>query len=80
MNWGRSYITLAGVIGVVTGLLGFVDNAFVGDPANGAIFATDAAHNVIHVGTGLLGLYIGLAMSGASQARGIIGFGIFHAF
>ena len=78
MNWGKTYITLAGVIGVMTGLLGFVDNAFVGDPANDAIFATDAVHNVIHVGTGVLGLYIGLAMSGATQARGIIGFGILY--
>lgn len=78
MNWGKTYITLAGVIGVVTGLLGFIDNPLVGDPANDAIFATDAVHNVIHVGTGVLALYIGLAMSGATQARGIIGFGILY--
>src|SRR5919109_1529542 len=78
MNWGKTYITLAGVIGVVTGLLGFVDNAFVGDPANDAIFATDAVHNVIHVGTGVLGPYIGLALRGAAEARGIIGFGILY--
>jgi hypothetical protein len=78
MNWGKVYITAAGVIGVVTGLLGFVDNAFVGDPANDAIFATDAVHNVIHVGTGALALYIGLAMSGARQAKGIIGFGFLY--
>ena len=78
MDWGRIYITVAGVIGVVTGLLGFVDNAFVGDPANDAIFATDAVHNLIHVGTGVLALYIGLAMGGATQARGIIGFGILY--
>jgi hypothetical protein len=78
MDWGKTYITVAGVIGVVTGLLGFVDNAFVGDPANDAIFATDAVHNMIHIATGVLALYIGLAMSGASQARGIIGFGILY--
>jgi hypothetical protein len=78
MNWGRTYIIAAGVVGVATGLLGFVDNAFVGDPANDAIFATDAIHNVIHVGTGVLALYIGLALSGVTQARGIIGFGLLY--
>lgn len=78
MNWGKAYITAAGVIGVVTGLLGFVDNAFVGDPANDAIFATDGVHNVIHIGTGVLGLYIGLATKGPTQARGIIEFGILY--
>ena len=78
MNWGKTYITAAGLVGVLTGLLGFVDNAFVGDPANDAIFATDAIHNVIHVGTGVLALFIGLAMSGATQARGIIGFGVLY--
>jgi Domain of unknown function (DUF4383) len=78
MNWGRAYITAAGVIGVATGLLGFVDNPFVGDPVNDAVFATDAVHNVIHVGTGILALYIGLATAGATQARGIIGFGLLY--
>jgi Domain of unknown function (DUF4383) len=78
MNWGRTYITAAGVIGVATGLLGFVDNALIGDPANDAIFATDSVHNVIHVGTGVLALYIGLAMTGARQAKAIIGFGLLY--
>jgi Domain of unknown function (DUF4383) len=78
MNWGKAYITAAGVIGVATGLLGFVDNPFVGDPVNDAVFATDAVHNVIHVGTGVLALYIGLATAGATQARGIIGFGLLY--
>lgn len=78
MNWGKAYITAAGVIGVVTGLLGFVDNAFVGDPSNDAIFATDAVHNVIHIGTGVIAVYIALATRGPTQARGIIGFGILY--
>jgi hypothetical protein len=78
MNWGRAYITAAGVIGVVTGLLAFLGGGFAGDPADGAIFATDAVHNLIHAGTGVLALYIGLAMSGTRQAVGIIGFGILY--
>jgi Domain of unknown function (DUF4383) len=78
MNWGKAYITAAGVIGVATGLLGFVDNAFVGAPANDAIFATDAVHNVIHIATGVLALYIGLATAGATQAGGVIGFGLLY--
>ena len=78
MNWARTYIIVAGVIGVATGLLGFFDNAFVGDPANHAIFHTDTVHNLIHVGTGVLALFIGVAMRGASQAKGIIGFGFLY--
>lgn len=78
MNWGKAYITAAGVIGVATGLLGFFDNAFVGDPADDAIFATDGLHNVIHIGTGVLALYVGLALRGTQQALGIIGFGLLY--
>jgi hypothetical protein len=78
MNWGRIYIIGAGVIGVATGLLGFGDGPLLGDPADGAIFATDAVHNVIHAGTGVLALYIGLALSGTRQAKSIIGFGLLY--
>jgi hypothetical protein len=78
MDWGRVYITAAGVIGLATGLLGFADGPLLGDPADGAIFATDAVHNLIHASTGVLALYIGLALSGTRQAAGIIGFGILY--
>lgn len=30
--WTKMYITVAGVLGVITGLMGFTDNPFVVDP------------------------------------------------
>lgn len=76
--WAKAYITVAGVLGILTGLLGFTENPFVGDPANGSIFATDALHDTIHIVTGLLALWIGLATTGMRQAIGIVGFGLLY--
>ena len=73
MGW----INLAGFILVAVGLLGFVSNPLVGS-ASGALVATDAAHNVVHIVTGLLALYIGLGLKGENQINGVIGFGILY--
>ena len=74
MGW----ITLAGIVLVAVGLLGFVSNPLVGS-ASGALVATDAVHNVVHILTGLLALYIGLGLKGANQINGVIGFGVLYA-
>lgn len=71
----KAYIIVVGVILVLSGLAGFVDNPIVGDPANEPILATDALHNIVHLATGLLGLWIGLGMAGDRVARGVIWFG-----
>lgn len=58
--------TLAMVFGVVfilVGLLGFVDNPLVG--ANG-IFETDMLHNLVHILFGLILLVVSLKMAGSS--------------
>jgi hypothetical protein len=78
MDWAKAYITIAGVLGVMTGLLGFTGNPFVGDPVHDPVFTTDALHNMIHIGTGLLALWIGFGMSGERQARGIAWFGVLY--
>jgi hypothetical protein len=78
MDLPKAYITIAGVLGLVTGLVGFTDNPFVGDPAHDAIFATDSLHNLVHISTGLLALWIGLGMTGQRQARGITRFGTLY--
>jgi Domain of unknown function (DUF4383) len=78
MDLPKAYITIAGVLGVVTGLVGFIDNPFIGDPAHDAIFATDALHNLVHIATGLLALWIGLGMRGQRRARGITWFGVLY--
>jgi hypothetical protein len=74
----RLYITAAGILGIGTGILGFMDNPFIGDPANGSIFATDALHNMIHVATGLLALWIGVGRKRTRMSLGIALFGVLY--
>jgi hypothetical protein len=78
VNWAKAYIITAGVLGVGTGLLGFLGNPFVAEPVHDPIFATDATHNLIHIATGVLALWIGLRTTGERQARGITSFGILY--
>jgi len=79
-NYGlaQGYAALVGVVLVVVGLLGFIGNPIVGDPANGPIFVTGTVHNVVHLATGLLALYIAFGLSGETQANGVIGLGILY--
>lgn len=73
----RGWMTLAGVVLVAIGLLGFVDNPIVGKAAN-ALLPTDNTHNMVHLFTGLLALYIGLRLRGQNQVSGVLGFGILY--
>jgi len=57
--------------------LGFISNPIVG-AASGALIATDTFHNVVHLGTGALALFIAFGLSGSQQVDGIIGFGILY--
>ncbi|CAN5304244.1 hypothetical protein BH18ACT5_BH18ACT5_00340 [soil metagenome] len=77
MAFAKTYITVIGIVLVVSGLLGFFDNPFVGaDPD--AILAADALHNIVHIATGFLGLWIGLSKRGEALARGVIAFGVLY--
>ena len=76
-NLAMGWITLAGVVLVAVGLLGFVSNPLVGS-ASGALVPTDNIHNVVHLVTGLLALYIGFGLKGETQVNGVIGFGILY--
>jgi hypothetical protein len=71
------WMTLAGIVLLAAGLLGFIGNPLVGSAA-GALIATDTLHNVVHVGTGLLALYIAFGLKGANQVNATIGFGILY--
>ena len=71
------WIALVGVSLVAVGLLGFIDNPIVGK-ASGALVDTNEIHNVVHLATGLLALYIAFAMRGAQQANAVIGFGVLY--
>jgi hypothetical protein len=74
----QAWMTLAGIVLAAVGLLGFISNPLVGS-ASGALIPTDTIHNVVHLASGLLALYIAFGMRGATQVNATIGFGILYA-
>ena len=52
---------IIGIAFIAVGLLGFISNPIVGDPDT-AIFHTDTLHNIVHIVSGVLFLFVGLAM------------------
>lgn len=75
-NLAQYWITLVGVVLLAVGLLGFSNNALVGGVD--AVFPTGNVHNVVHVLTGLIALYVAFIAKGATQINGIIGFGVLY--
>jgi hypothetical protein len=73
----QSWMALAGIVLVAVGLLGFIDNPLVGD-SSGALVPTDTLHNVVHLGTGLIALYIAFGLRGMNQVNGTLGFGVLY--
>lgn len=61
----KAFALLFGLVLVVVGILGFVPQ-FVTDGMLLGIFGVNAAHNLVHVLTGLLGLVLGAYAGGAS--------------
>jgi hypothetical protein len=80
MTAARGYSALVGVALVVTGLLGFVGNPLVGDakPGGDPLFVTGTVHNLVHLLTGALALYIAFGLKGESQSMGVVGFGVLY--
>lgn len=72
----KSVAILIGLVFVAVGILGFIDNPIVGDSPD-AIFHADTVHNIVHIVSGVLFLFVGLAVPAA--ARGfLITFGIIY--
>ena len=67
---------------VGAGLLGFIDNPIVGpgpnDNGTDVLFAANSVHNIVHLVTGALALYIAFGLTGARQANGLLGFGVLY--
>jgi len=74
----QGWMTLAGIVLAAIGLLGFIDNPLVGK-ASGALIPTDNTHNIVHLFTGLLALYVAFRLRGQNQVSATIGFGILYA-
>jgi hypothetical protein len=73
----QGWMTLAGIVLVAVGLLGFFENPLVGK-ASGALIPTDNTHNIVHLFTGLLALYIAFRLRGQNQVSATLGFGILY--
>jgi hypothetical protein len=73
MGWSA----LAGIVLVAAGLLGFLNTSIAGDGAN-AILAVDSVHNIVHIATGLVALYIAFGLKGDQQVSALLGFGILY--
>jgi hypothetical protein len=77
MNPVKAWATLAGIVLVATGLLGFLGTPLVGS-ASSALVPTDGLHNVVHLGTGALALWIAFGTTGKTQIDALLGFGILY--
>ncbi len=63
---------ILGVIFILIGLAGFVPNPLVGGP--GALFETNNMHNLVHLITGLIGVWVAAkSMSGTMMLLKIFG-------
>jgi hypothetical protein len=77
-NTTMSWAALAGIVLVAAGALGFLNTSIIGS-ASGALIATDTIHNLVHLLTGLVALYIAFGLKGEQQATAVLGFGVLYA-
>ena len=73
MGWA----TLAGIVLIAAGLLGFLNTPLAGT-SSGALLQVDSVHDIVHLLTGLVALAIAFGLRGEQQVNGVIGFGILY--
>jgi hypothetical protein len=80
MTAPKTYAIVVGVVLIVLGLLGFVDNPIVGDltATSQPIFVTGAAHNMVHLITGAVAIYVAFGLLAEQQALAITGLGLVY--
>src|SRR4051794_33434853 len=69
----RYWMIFAGVALVGAGLIGFIPGNPIASSDPGALFRVNAAHNLVHIVTGLLALVIGLGTRGRQLGNATIG-------
>jgi len=74
----RYWMILAGIVLVAAGLVGFVPDNPIASSDPSALFVVNAAHNVVHLITGALALWIGLGLRGRDLGNATIGFGVLY--
>jgi hypothetical protein len=76
---GRWWLAFAGVSLVGAGLLGFVAGNPIASADPNALFQVNALHNIIHIATGALALWLAFGARGYSLSTGLIGYGALYA-
>ena len=71
------WMAVAGIVLVGAGLIGFVENPIA--YSSDAILLVDNVHNIVHIATGALALFIAFGLRGEQQINATIGFGILYA-
>jgi hypothetical protein len=74
----RGWMVVIGIALAAAGLIGFLDNPLASNNS-GALFRVNAAHDIVHIATGLVALGIALGTRGLTLANATIGFGILYA-
>ena len=77
-NLVQGWMTLAGIVLVAVGLIGFVPNPLITNDPN-ALLPVGTVHNIVHLATGLIALYIAFGLRGENLVNGAIGFGVLYA-
>ncbi len=73
MGWSA----LAGLVLLAAGALGFLNTPLAGSAEN-ALLRTDTVHNVVHLLTGVVALYIAFGLRGEQQVTALVGFGVLY--
>jgi hypothetical protein len=61
----KTFSLIFGFIFIAVGILGFLPNPIIGE-SEGAIFHADTVHNIVHIASGILFLFIALIIPGAA--------------
>jgi hypothetical protein len=69
-------MAIVGVVLVATGLIGFIQNPLA--YSTDAILIVDNVHNIVHLGTGALALFIAFGLRGEQQLNATLGFGALY--
>jgi len=82
MDIAKLYARIFGVVALLIGILGFVPGISSGYAGSGfllGVFAINPLHNVIHIVTGLIGIFAGYYAAGAYARTYALVFGIVYA-
>lgn len=75
----RYWMIVAGISLLGAGLIGFIPGNPIASADANALFRVNAAHNLVHLVTGALALWIGVGTRGRDLANWTIGFGVLYA-